>query len=471
MRAFSLLKKFTIVLLIYFLYFGLCVCFYNIHQINAVAKDAEKDATKSLKSLYNHKIQNESVCVTAELDQALALRCQLIDEAKESLLISQYAISDDDSGLIIVGKLLAAAQRGVKIKLLLNGLATEMSITSRIPFEIFREKENIEVKTIGGLNLFKPWEINNVLHDKLILVDDNYFISSGKNIGNRFMLKSKDYEATYDFDLIVKKDGPSSKNSLIKQGKIYFNELWHSPYTYDRSHSSRPFTGKALSNLANEIRKANNRHENILRQEIISTLDFHPINAGMLIHNPVGKLVKTPVLWQQLLRFVEESKEATLQSPYVIISDKMKQFQTKQLPDKLTLITNSAATSPNLFAYAGYLRQKEELLKQMEIWEYQGDGSLHHKALLLDQTIGAVGSFNLDSRSTFLSSENMVFIDSPGFHDQLEKIMQEYQDESLQGKNLTTYKKSHQHRRIVHPTKQKLLDLISKIIKPLEFLL
>ncbi|OTO14513.1 phospholipase D-like domain-containing protein, partial [Enterococcus sp. 3H8_DIV0648] len=176
MRAFSLLKKFTIVLLIYFLYFGLCVCFYNIHQINAVAKDAEKDATKSLKSLYNHKIQNESVCVTAELDQALALRCQLIDEAKESLLISQYAISNDDSGLIIVGKLLAAAQRGVKIKLLLNGLATEMSITSRIPFEIFREKENIEVKTIGGLNLFKPWEINNVLHDKLILVDDNYFI-------------------------------------------------------------------------------------------------------------------------------------------------------------------------------------------------------------------------------------------------------------------------------------------------------
>lgn len=217
MKAFSLLKKFIIVLLIYFLYFSLCVCIYNIHQINVAAKDAEKDATKSLKSLYNHKIQNESVCVTAKLDQALALRCQLIDQAKESLSISQYAISDDDSGLIIVGKLLAAAQRGVKIKLLLNGLATEMSITSRIPFEIFREKENIEVKTIGGLNLFKPWEINNVLHDKLILVDDNYFISSGKNIGNRFMLKSKDYEATYDFDLIVKKDGISSKNSLIKQ--------------------------------------------------------------------------------------------------------------------------------------------------------------------------------------------------------------------------------------------------------------
>lgn len=180
MKFFSLFKKIVIFLLIYFIYFGLCVCVYNLHQINLVAKEAEKDKTEPLKALYAKKIQNESVCVTAKLDQALALRCQLIDSAQSTLYISQYAISDDDSGLIFVGKLLEAAKRGVKIKLLLNGLATEMSITSRIPFEIFRDEKNIEVKTVGGLNLLKPWEINNVLHDKLILADDNYFLSSGK---------------------------------------------------------------------------------------------------------------------------------------------------------------------------------------------------------------------------------------------------------------------------------------------------
>lgn len=471
MKFFSLFKKIVIFLLIYFIYFGLCVCVYNLHQINLVAKEAEKDKTEPLKALYAKKIQNESVCVTAKLDQALALRSQLIDSAQSTLYISQYAISDDDSGLIFVGKLLEAAKRGVKIKLLLNGLATEMSITSRIPFEIFRDEKNIEVKTVGGLNLLKPWEINNVLHDKLILADDNYFLSSGKNIGNRFMLKSEDYEATYDYDLIIKKDGPSSKNSLIAQGRKYFNKLWASRYNYNRSHSSRPFTGRALNNLTNEIRKANNRHEKVLRQEILSTLDFHRINTGLLLHNPVGTLVKKPLLWKQLVRYVEESEKAIIQSPYVIISDKMKHFKKKPLPKDLTLITNSAATSPNLFAYAGYLHQKEQLNKQMNIWEYQGDGSLHHKAILLNQTIGAVGSFNLDSRSAFLSSENMIFIDSPGFHDQLEKIMQEYQSESLQVKNLTTYKKNELKHRIVHPTKQKLLDLISKIIKPLDFLL
>lgn len=471
MRVLSLLKKIGIGLLIYFIYFFLCMCIYNIQQINSVTKEAKEDETKPLKALYEQKIQNESACVTADINKALALKCQLIDEAKETLLISQYAISDDDSGLIFVGKLLEAAQRGVKIKLLLNGLATEMSITSRIPFEVFKDEDNIEVKTLGGLNLFKPWEINNVLHDKLIVVDDNYFISSGRNIGNRFMLKSKDYEATYDYDLIIRKDGLSSKNSLIKQGKAYFNELWQGPYNYDRSHSSRPSTGKALKNLSNEIRKARNRHEGVLRQEVLSTFTFHKINAGMLLHNPVGKLVKKPVLWHQLVRFVEDSDEATLQSPYVIITDRMKQFQTKQLPEKLTLLTNSASTSPNLFAYAGYLRQKEELHNKMDIWEYQGDGSLHQKAMLLNKTIGAVGSFNLDSRSAFLSSENMVLIESPGFHNQLEKIMQSYQSESLQVKNQTTYKKSNLKRRIVHPTKQKLLDLISKIVKPLEFLL
>ncbi|EOH74339.1 phospholipase D-like domain-containing protein [Enterococcus malodoratus] len=471
MRFFSLLKKIGLGLLVYFIYLGLSVCFYNIQQINSVTKDAKKSDPKPLKTLYTNKIQNESACVTADLNQALALRCQLVDEAKETLFVSQYAISDDDSGLIFIGKLLEAAQRGVKVKLLLNSLATEMTITSRIPFEIFRDEENIEIKTIGGLNLLKPWEVNNILHDKLILVDDNYFISSGRNIGNRFMLKSKDYEATYDFDLIIKKDGQPSKNSLIKQGNVYFNELWKAPYAVDKSHSSRPFTGKAVKNLQNEIRKARNRHELVLRQDVLSNLSFHRINAGMLIHNPVGKIVKSPVVWQKIVHFLEDSQEATLQSPYVIISDKMKQFQTRQLPDKLSLITNSAATSPNLFAYAGYLKQKEQLNSKMDIWEYQGDGSLHHKALLLDRRVGAVGSFNLDSRSAFLSSENMVFIDSPGFHDQLKEIMTSYQAESLQVKNQTTYKKSDRHPRIVHPTKEKLLTLISKIIKPLEFLL
>lgn len=244
MRFFYLLKKIGLGLLIYLIYLGLSVCFYNIQQINSVTKDAKKSDPKPLKTLYTNKIQNESACVTADLNQALALRCQLVDEAKETLFVSQYAISDDDSGLIFIGKLLEAAQRGVKVKLLLNSLATEMTITSRIPFEIFRDEENIEIKTIGGLKLLKPWEVNNILHDKLILVDDNYFISSGRNIGNRFMLKSKDYEATYDFDLIIKKDGQSSENSLIKQGNVYFNELWQVPYAVDKSHSSRPLPEK-----------------------------------------------------------------------------------------------------------------------------------------------------------------------------------------------------------------------------------
>jgi putative cardiolipin synthase len=90
--------------------------------------------------------------------------------------------------LYLVKKLEDAAKRGVDIQILINGLSNSKNSLSYL--SLLDEYDNVEIKVIGGLNLFKPWEMNNVLHDKLILVDDTYLLSSGRSISNRFLLPS-----------------------------------------------------------------------------------------------------------------------------------------------------------------------------------------------------------------------------------------------------------------------------------------
>jgi putative cardiolipin synthase len=156
-----------------------------MNQSNLAAQTTE---VKSLEELSQTAVMNESVAINSKIEDSLALRGELIDQAETSLSLAQYKISNDESGLYLVKKLEDAAKRGVDIQILINGLSNSKNSLSYL--SLLDEYDNVEIKVIGGLNLFKPWEMNNVLHDKLILVDDTYLLSSGRSISNRFLLPS-----------------------------------------------------------------------------------------------------------------------------------------------------------------------------------------------------------------------------------------------------------------------------------------
>jgi putative cardiolipin synthase len=98
---------------------------------------------------------------------------------------------------------------------------------------------------------------------------------------------------------------------------------------------------------------------------------------------------------------------------------------------ELLFLTNSPAVSPNYFAVSGYLNNRKRLLRFSDILEYQGPGSLHGKAILIDGKILGIGTFNMDPRSSFLSTETMVFIESEPLAAQLEEIFGTYLESSL----------------------------------------
>ena len=98
----------------------------------------------------------------------------------------------------------------------------------------------------------------------------------------------------------------------------------------------------------------------------------------------------------------------------------------------ITLLTNSLASSPNYPAFSAYLNHRKNLVDWgMNIYEFQSKNSLHTKAFILDDELMALGSFNADSRSAFLSTESMVVIHGKEAVESLEGDLRSYLDSSL----------------------------------------
>lgn len=431
-----IIKYLIILLVIYLLYCTVSILVYTKIRINQTNESVQKTSVMSMDEILTPTHPNELASINSEIENVLPLRCQLIDQAKESLLICQYTIADDDSGLIFIGKLLEAADRGVSIELLVNGLSNQVKGFERLPLSLLSSYPNFKLKMVGGFNFLKPWEMNNVMHDKLIIVDDNYLLSSGGNIENRFTMVSENPKPVHDLDVIIKKNGKASKNSLIQQGINYFNQLWENPYAEDLlekiKQDSRHLSDEKLEESKLSMETAFSNHKDLLSNNILQQLTYHPIDSGHLVHNSVGTLIKEPVVWKQLSTLINQSvQKTTIATPYMILTDKMKDYINVPSHGQIDILSNSANNSPNLFAFGGYLHQKEELSEMFNIWEFQGQASLHQKAVLIDETIGMIGSLNIDSRSAFLSSEHMLIINSQGFQNELEKIMNNYKEQSL----------------------------------------
>ena len=85
-----------------------------------------------------------------------------------------------------------------------------------------------------------------------------------------------------------------------------------------------------------------------------------------------------------------------------------------------------------LACFSGYISMRDTIMKTgVKLYEYQGPYSIHAKSVIYDQRLSAVGSFNLDSRSTFLNNESMVIIDSQEFAKKLTMAMENKMDKSI----------------------------------------
>ena len=378
------------------------------------------------------EISQDRIALVEDRSFAFAGRINLIASAQETLEISYYTIHHGDTSAAIFGAILNSADRGVKVRILLDGATNNFfGSEKQALLSALRSHPGIEIKFYDPPNFFKPWAWNNRLHDKYIIVDNRIAMMGGRNLGDKYLLKDYPGEVIEDRDIVIVNTGTSLSGSVINEIKTYFNYVWNHDY------SKSPGGNLRRSQVRRGAEKAKSLQDGLQLSQGRFDIDWLslsvPTNKISFIHNPIMRYNKEPWVLEHITMLMEQAEDRiVVQSPYVILTKPMRRnFNAKDIQADIIVLTNSTATSPNYLGMAGYLKHRTSIADAAELYEYQGSGSIHGKTYIIDDRWSIVGSFNADPRSSFLSTEVMVIVDSKEFTQVLSAAVDDLLAESL----------------------------------------
>jgi cardiolipin synthase C len=359
-----------------------------------------------------------------------AARVQLIKQANESIDIAYHTLSEGTYSDYFFKTLIEAADRGVKVQTIWDGLIGGMRGNIR---NALASHENIELYLFEPLNLFKPWTIHHRLHDKILLADGKYLITGGRNIADK-LYDPPGYlrEIVYDRDILILRSG---QRSVLDEVKSYYNEL----IAFNGTKRIKKRNSKVLQ----EYRSRQIGYETVMlyrtNPDILDPSRMHKAFIT-LVTNPIKRGSNEPWIWDAINSIGSNAEKRVLfQSPYLIPRlSQIKDMEKWKI--KPEFLTNSISTTPNIPGFSAYLRVRTKLRSIFDIDEYMGPGSIHAKTILVDDGLSIIGSFNLDPRSTHLDRESMYVISSPGFNSQMNQILSYYRDTNMKVKEASFLK-------------------------------
>ena len=348
--------------------------------------------------------------------EALVWRLRLIESAEKELILSTFGFSDGESGRDLLAALLNASERGVEIRLLLDGLHGSGTLRDSEGFRALAAQPNVEVRLYNEISLLAPWRANYRMHDKYLIADDTKYLLGGRNTNDLFL---GDYSAhpNIDRDILVLDSGS------VADLRAYFETVWADPackaYEFDADETACGVLRARYEGLKTAYPGAFGFTD--WERETVSA------NSVRLLTNPVGAENKEPVLWKNLCAIMAEGSDILIQTPYIICGEEMYD-DLSALCDgrRVTVLTNSPDTGANPFGCADLENQREEIAETgAALVEYAGSRSLHAKTVVIDDHISVVGSFNMDMRSAYIDTETMLVIDCPELNAHLRGQMAE----------------------------------------------
>ncbi|HZJ85078.1 MAG TPA: phospholipase D family protein [Syntrophomonadaceae bacterium] len=472
-------KLLQIIILVWFIYIFLTAVLIFAHT-KPISPDYMSNSLVA--NFYAEEVgPDRGILIDNPLDSGLA-RLKIINDAQETLNISYFSIETGESPNLFFGALLEAADRGVKVNLLLDGIFHGIKGEFKPIMYTFMLHPNMNLKLYEPLNLLKPWTLNNRMHDKYIIADNQVAIIGGRNIGDKYFAPEwYNYKVTNDRDVIVINTDLEDLTSVVYQMSNYFEKIWHHQYAKPVNKIVYKIRHRMASRKSAELKEkfalAKEINQDILQKPIDLIDVSFPTNKITFIHNPLDRFAKEPWCWYEITQLMKYADDSIfIQSPYVIPSKGMiKGFLNKDdfIDKEIFLLTNSLGSTPNLPAYSGYLNHRKSIVdKDINVFEFQSEDSLHTKAFVFDSELVAIGSFNLDHRSAYLSTESMVVIHSAEGVKKLEEGLASYVKESLLVDRDYNYVTDKNVAEIpVHPIKRIIINSLSYIVKWFEYLL
>ncbi|MBC7372069.1 MAG: phospholipase D family protein [Bdellovibrionaceae bacterium] len=385
----------------------------------------------------------------AEGTDALIARLAAAHVAEKTLDIQYYIWQDDMAGRLVMEAILEAADRGVRVRLLLDDLNIG---THEDPLLTLDTHPNIEVRMFNPFanrkvrffEIVRFDQANRRMHNKTFITDNLTAIVGGRNIGNEYFMASKEMNFG-DYDVWV--TGPIVPE-ISKSFDAYWNHELAVPIT---ALNKRKVEADELAKLHGFFAK--------FREEVRTTpyayaleeseLRRHFNEGTMKVYWGKGEFIsdspdklnvekeKAPEIETHRMRTVQRGlsrdaqKELFFVTPYFIPGKEGVGFFERQIKRgvKVTILTNSLASSDVVSVFPGYKRYRADLLKVgVELYELkprgeifrkaQGIGSgsqsgLHAKVYAFDRERLFIGSMNLDPRSLEVNSELGVIVESP----------------------------------------------------------
>jgi len=378
---------------------------------------------------------------------ALAARLFLIDHATVSLDVQYYIYHDDEIGGIIAGHLIKAAQRGVKVRILLDDMDTSNKDNELAQLQMH---PNIELKLFNPnmlrtsfRNLALLFDVNRLgkrMHNKVLIADGSAAIIGGRNIGDEYFANT-DETFFLDYDILA-------TGKIMPKITEGFDTYWNSEEAKPAEDLLDVTRSKTKAKVLAEVTAGLKRFESSplvkhinsspFQQKLTKgTLTMTPVKASQFFYDLPSKVSTDENndedhISQQISKDLKVVNHyITIISPYFIPSDEMLE-KIKKLRDhnvEVIVITNSLASTDVFAVYGGYKESIKPLVKMgVKLYELKGESfkkaikkakkykvravSLHTKLMLIDDERLIVGSANIDPRSDKLNTEYLMTITS-----------------------------------------------------------
>lgn len=388
--------------------------------------------------------------------KAFAARIQLIDRAEKTLDLQYYIWDNDKIGALALYKIIQAADRGVKVRLLIDD---NNSKSMEAVYLALDQHANIQVR------LFNPYRfrqlrpidmvldlkrINRRMHNKTFTADHQVSLIGGRNMSDHYYNSSDNYQFS-DVDVML-------VGKAVEDISDSFDQYWNDNYAYpvlqivSPTHNTLRYEGLKQQLINNYQQASVQNYLNISNRSndfdhwLEQHNDWEWVKAEVVKDSP--DKIRAKAKKEQQLNFQLQNRlevptdDVDLISAYFVPekSGTAKIGQLSQDGVHVRILTNSFKANDVSLVHAFYAKYRKDLLKSgVELYEFLpalsdeqltettkdlskqakinlkglSRSSLHAKLMSVDNKQVFIGSFNFDPRSAYLNTEIGVVLDSP----------------------------------------------------------
>jgi len=400
-----------------------------------------------------HKNQT-GVRIISDDVEAFRVRLDLAREAGRSLDLQYYYWKSDVTGKLLAREILAAADRGVRVRLMLDDInsmgldSTYLALNThpQIEVRLFNPSRSRTSPTRRGIELVvRYFSATRRMHNKCWIADGRVAIVGGRNVGDAYFGASTGTSFS-DIDLLI-------AGRAVADAETIFDAYWNSDATLPVTSLHRIRRGKlaklryrlaqhsASYHASSYIRHIDQRFKSSMVQELKT---LHWVDKAEVIADPPEKAKAIRVdqwIGNRIFQLMDEARhELLLSSPYFIPGpDGLSLLRkVKDRGVSTSIVTNSLAATDVMLVHSAYAKYRLVLIESgISLFEQKPSlgrtkislfgsrtASLHTKACVADRRISFVGSFNLDPRSKSINTEMGIILESETISNDLAQLLE-----------------------------------------------